>query len=79
MLMPKISGTTSDVVARTKMILYSHSDYYLQNKAPQSDGDTDGVFVTGTLMFKPALVLMSKRRGRVLAKKKKKSIPEMEG
>ncbi|GMN39718.1 hypothetical protein TIFTF001_008944 [Ficus carica] len=40
-----------------------------KREAPRSDGDTDGVSATGTPMLKLVRELMSKHRGRVLARK----------
>ena len=40
-----------------------------KGEAPKRDGDTDGVSATSTPMFKSVRELMSKRRGRVLARK----------
>ncbi|GMN41821.1 hypothetical protein TIFTF001_011047 [Ficus carica] len=65
--MSKISGTTSDVIARTKLDSHSYSAaVHLKMEASQSDGDTSGVSAMGTPMFKSVTVLMSKQRSRVL-------------
>ncbi|GMN31292.1 hypothetical protein TIFTF001_003192 [Ficus carica] len=62
--MPKISGTTPDVVTRTKKYLHGHSATgHLQKEVPRSDGDTGGVSATGTPMLRSVRELMSKRRG----------------
>ncbi|GMN57058.1 hypothetical protein TIFTF001_026178 [Ficus carica] len=69
--MSKISGTTPDVIVwsnRSCTITLRRVTY--KREAPQSDGDIGMVSVTGTPMLKSVTVLMSKRRGRVLARKK---------
>ncbi|GMN61518.1 hypothetical protein TIFTF001_030617 [Ficus carica] len=50
--------------------LHSHSTPgCLQKEAARSNGDTDGASVTGTPILKSAIALISKQRGRALARK----------
>ncbi|GMN66625.1 hypothetical protein TIFTF001_035684 [Ficus carica] len=68
--MSKIFNTTPDVVVRRgRPCTVSLHLVTCKKEAPQSDGDTSGVSANGTLMLKSVVVLVSKQRGRALARK----------
>ncbi|GMN40332.1 hypothetical protein TIFTF001_009556 [Ficus carica] len=68
--MPKISGTTSDVIAWSdQSCTVTLRRVTCKREAPRSDGDTGGVSATGTSILKSVRVLLSKWRGRVLVRK----------
>ena len=69
MLMPKISGTTPDVIAWSdQSCTVILQQVTCKREAPQSDGDTGEVSAMGTPMLKSMMILMSKQRDRILAR-----------
>ncbi|GMN62787.1 hypothetical protein TIFTF001_031861 [Ficus carica] len=70
MLMSKIFSTTPDVIVRydRPCTVTLHLITY-EKEAPPSDMDTNEVSTNGTPMLKLVVVLVSKQRGRALARK----------
>ncbi|GMN48234.1 hypothetical protein TIFTF001_017418 [Ficus carica] len=68
--MPKISGTTLNVVARLgQSCTVTMHLVTCKKEVPRSDGDTSGVSAKSTPMLKSVMVPVSKRRGRALTRK----------
>ncbi|GMN43026.1 hypothetical protein TIFTF001_012238 [Ficus carica] len=68
--MSKISDTIPDVVVRLgRFCTVALHLVTCEKEALRSDGDTNGVSMKGTPMLKLVIVLVSKRRSRVLARK----------
>ncbi|GMN23325.1 hypothetical protein TIFTF001_000079 [Ficus carica] len=65
--MPKISGTTPDVIALSdQSCTVTLRLVTCKREVPRSNGDTGGVSATSTPILKSVMTLMSKWKGRVL-------------